>query len=72
MSATVIPFRPRPRVVAPKLTTVYLPALIDGRITARTLIEGLASVGLLLQREPTTGALVIVARPELPGEQDDP
>jgi hypothetical protein len=68
MSATIIPFRPRPRITAP-VTSVYFPALIDGQVTVHALIEGLASVGLTLQREPTTGTFVIVARPDLPDEQ---
>src|SRR5712671_4346644 len=61
MSATIIPFRPRTSVTAPK-STVYLPALIDGQVTVYALIEGLASVGLLLQHDPTTGKFLIVAR----------
>jgi hypothetical protein len=68
MSATIIPFRPRARITAPQ-PAVYFPALIDGHVTVHALIEGLASVGLLLQREPTTGTFVIVARPEGPDEQ---
>jgi hypothetical protein len=61
MSATIIPFRPRTSVTALK-PTVYLPALIDGQVTVHALIEGLASVGLLLQHDPATGKFLIVAR----------
>jgi hypothetical protein len=64
MSATIIPFRPRASVTAPK-PTVYLPALIDGQVTVHALIEGLASAGLHLQRDPATGRLLIVTRQEV-------
>jgi hypothetical protein len=63
MSATIIPWRPRTSVAA--LTpTVYLPALIDGHVSVRALIEGLASVGLVLQHDLATGKFLIVARQE--------
>jgi hypothetical protein len=68
MSATIIPWRPRASITAPQLTVpkraVYLPALIDGQVTVRALIEGLASVGLHLQHDPTTGRFLIRAREE--------
>jgi hypothetical protein len=70
MSATIIPWRPRTSVTLPK-TTVYLPALIDGHVTVRALIEGLASAGLLLQYDPATGKLLIHARQEGPEERSD-
>jgi hypothetical protein len=61
MSATIIPWRPRTSVTALK-PAVYLPALIDGQVTVHALIEGLASAGLLMQRDPATGTFLILAR----------
>lgn len=61
MSATIIPWRTRPSVTAPK-PAVYLPALIDGQVTVHALMEGLASAGLMLQRDPATGQFFILAR----------
>jgi hypothetical protein len=65
MSATIIPSRPRTYVTALK-PTVYLSALIDGQVTMHALIEGLASVGLLLQHDPATGEFLILPRQEGP------
>ena len=62
MSATIIPWLPRASDTALKPTTVYVAALIDGQVTVHALIEGLAAAGLQLQRDPTTGKLVIFAR----------
>jgi hypothetical protein len=65
MSATILPWRPRASRAVPK-TTVYLPALIDGHVTVHSLIEGLASVGLLLQYDPATGQLLIIPGQDVP------
>jgi hypothetical protein len=67
MSATIIPWRPRTSAKIPK-PTVYLPALIDGHITMRALIEALASAGLVLLYDSTTGQLLIVSREEAPDD----
>jgi hypothetical protein len=67
MSATIIPWRPRAPVTTPK-PTVYLPALIDGHITMRALIEALASAGLVLLYDAATGQLLIVSREEAPDD----
>jgi len=61
MSAKIIPWRARPAPTAPR-QIVYLPALIDGRVTVHTLMEGLAAVGLRLQQDPATGKFFILAR----------
>ncbi len=65
MSATIIPWRSRPSVTALQ-PAVYLPALIDGRVTVQALIEGLAAAGLQLQHDPATGRFFILARQEVP------
>jgi hypothetical protein len=61
MSATIIPWRPRPSVTALK-SAVYLPALIDGQVTVQALIEGLAAAGLMLQHDPATRKFLILPR----------
>ena len=63
MSAKILPWRPRATVPVPK-PAVYLPALIDGQVTAQALIDGLASVGLALLYDQETRNLLIVAREE--------
>jgi hypothetical protein len=68
MSATIIPWRPRKSDAGPR-PTVYLPALIEGPVTVHALIEGLASAGLLLQRDPATGKFLILVRQEGPDER---
>jgi hypothetical protein len=68
MSATIIPWRPRPSVTALK-PVAYLPALIDGQVTVQALIEGLAAAGLLMQHDPVTGEFLILARQEVPTER---
>jgi hypothetical protein len=65
MSATIIPWRSRPSVTALK-PTVYLPALVDGRVTVQALIEGLAAAGLRLHHDSATGKFFILARQEVP------
>ena len=68
MSATIIPFRPRPSVTALK-PTLYFPALIDGHVTPEALVEGLASVGLQLLHDPATGTLLITPQQEIPNDR---
>jgi hypothetical protein len=68
MTAKIIPWRPRSSVAAPK-PAVYLPALIDGQVTVHALIEGLASAGLLLQHDSTTGKFVILPAQEMSNER---
>ena len=61
MSAKIIPWRARTTVTA-QPEPVYLPALIDGRVTVNALIEGLAAAGLQLQHDPATGKFFILTR----------
>jgi hypothetical protein len=68
MSAKIIPWRPRTPVTALK-PAVYLPALIDGQVTVHALMEGLASAGLMLQRDAATGKFYILARQHVYGER---
>ena len=68
MSAKIIPWRPRTSVT-PLKPAVYLPALIDGQVTVHALMEGLASAGLMLKRDPATGQFFIVARQHISAER---
>jgi hypothetical protein len=43
-------------------SSVYLPALINGHVSVHALIEGLASVGLTLQHDRTTGKVLIARK----------
>jgi hypothetical protein len=61
VSATILPWRPRAAGAA-VTPTVYLPALIDGRVTVQALMEGLTAAGLRLQHDPATGRFVILTR----------
>jgi hypothetical protein len=62
VSAKIIPWRPRAAAVIEPKQAVYVPALIDGQVTVHALMEGLAAAGLQLQRDPTSGRLVILTR----------
>jgi hypothetical protein len=64
MSAKIIPWPSRRSATRLATTSVYLPALIDGRVTVHALTEGLAAAGLRLRHDPASGQFVIVSREE--------